>query len=85
MDKKLMQWFQSKYNFREFGIAMRDFQTNSIIKNDNRYIVKDMFPEKIDGSYFYVYKNKPVKHKETNSEIYGDPLTEYAIQTGARR
>jgi len=86
MDEKLLNWFLKKYNFKNFDIALRDYKTKSIIKNNKRYIVKDIYPEKIDGCYFYVYKNTPVKEKILKPYALSDnPFEEYTVQLRAMR
>jgi hypothetical protein len=81
MDKELLHWFCEKYNLKNFGIAFREYKTNSIIKNGKRYIVRDIYPKKIDGCYFHVYKNTPIKEKVSKADsLYDSPLEEYNVQ-----
>ena len=73
-------WFKSQYGIKRYSFALREYRAKSILKNDKRYKVVDIYPEKIDGLYFAVYSKKPVKETGHSDSIYGDTLTEHSIR-----
>jgi hypothetical protein len=78
--KDFQCWFKKKYGIKKFKFALREFKPQTIIKNDKRYKVADIYPEKIDGLYFVVHSKKPVKDRIGSNDIYGDPITEHSIR-----
>lgn len=67
-EDKALNWFKKKYSGKEFAFAMREYKTNSVIKGGERFKAVEVFPEKVDGLYFIVYKNTPVKEKKYNND-----------------
>ena len=71
MDKKTdildeaLCWFKEQYSPKEYSFVLREYKTNSVIKNDKRHKVVNMYPDKIGGSYFVVYRNIPFEEKKT--------------------
>lgn len=76
MDKKTdildeaLCWFKNKYGIKKYSFVLRQYLTKSVIKNEKRYKVVEMYQDKIDGHYFVVYRNVPVKDKKYNSKTY---------------
>ena len=80
--KRIFNWFRKKYNNKEYFFVFREYKTKSIIKNELRYKVDSIYPEKIDGElYFIVCRNTPVKEKKeyTSAAMNGDVFTEYKV------
>ncbi len=59
----IISWFRNKYNKEEYFFTFREYKTKSIIKNNLRYRVENIYPHKTDdGLYFIVCKRTPVNH-----------------------
>ena len=78
-ESDVLFWFKNNYGTRKFKFALREFMPHAIIKNDKRYKVVDIYPEKIDGLYFAVYSKKPVKETGYSDSIYGSPIAEHSV------
>jgi hypothetical protein len=81
--ENIMSWYRDKYNKKEYFFTFREYKTKSIIKNNLRYKVESIYPDTIDGLYFIVCKNTPVKEKLSYDNAYsamnGNIFEEYKI------
>jgi hypothetical protein len=81
--KEIIAWFRKKYGKKDYSFAFREYKTKSIIKNGLRYKVDGIYPEKVDGMYFIVYKNLPIQEKKEYSSAYsgmdGDVFAEHRV------
>ncbi len=69
--EKLLSWFKAKYNAKEYFFVFREYKTDSVIKNNLRYKVSDIYPNKTDdGLYFIICKRTPVKEKLSYDNAY---------------
>jgi hypothetical protein len=78
---KAIKWFREKYNIREYFFVFREYKTQSVIKNDLRYKVENIYPHKdADGFYFIVCKKSPVKkEKKYSDDFLGDIFAEHKV------
>ena len=79
-EMQAIKWFKEKYGSKDFKFALREFMPQAIIKNDKRYKIIAIYPEKIEGMYFAVYNKKPVKERGHSDSIYGSPIVEHSIK-----
>lgn len=69
--EEIINWFRDKYNKKEYFFTLREYKTKSIIKNNLRYRVENIYPHKTDdGLYFIVCKRTPVKEKLSYDNAY---------------
>ena len=84
---KALKWFKSKYGNRNYAFTLRKFQAECIINSEKRYKVVDIYPEKIDGFYFIVYKKTAIKEKfynKTYASIDGNIFEEHGVYLQTR-
>ena len=77
-----IKWFRKKHYSKNGAFALRQYKTDSIIKGEQRFKVIDIYPQKVDGLYFIVYKKTPVKEKQSTKAyacIYGSIFEEYRV------
>lgn len=58
-------WFKKKYGIKKYSFVLRQYSTKSVIRNEKRYKVVGVYPDKIDGHYFVVYRNVPLNERGT--------------------
>jgi hypothetical protein len=74
-----IKWFRINYS-KDSNFTLRQFQAECIVNNGKRYKVIDIYPQKIDGFYFIVFKKNPIKESfKKNSYINDDVFTEHRV------
>ena len=77
---EFVRWFREHYSKNDYAFAMREFQAECIIEKGKRYKVVNVYPQKIEGFYFIVYKKIPIKESfKKNSYIKDNVLEEHHI------
>ena len=79
---EVIKWFRHSYSKKDYALTTREFEVGCIISNGKRYKVVDIYPQKIDGIYFVVYKKIPIKESfKKNSYTNDDVFTEHRVYT----
>ena len=77
---EFVRWFREHYSKNNYAFAMREFQAECIIEKGKRYKVVNVYPQKIEGFYFIVYKKIPIKESfKKNSYIKDNVFEEHHI------
>ena len=77
---EFIEWFRKHYSKNDYAFAMREFQAECIIEKGKRYKVVNVYPQKIEGFYFIVYKKIPIKESfKKNSYIKDNVFEEHHI------
>jgi hypothetical protein len=74
------RWFRSNYSKKDYAFAIREFEAECIISDGKRYKVVDIYPQKMDGFYFIVYKKIPIKESfKKNTYIKDNVFAEHRV------
>lgn len=77
---EVIRWFRRNFSKKDYALTTREFEVRCIISNDKRFKVVDIYPQKIDGIYFIVYKKIPIKESfKKNSYIKDDVFAEHRV------
>ena len=77
---EFIEWFRKHYSKKDYAFAMREFQAECIIKEEKRYKVVDIYPQKIEEFYFIVYKKIPIKESfKKNTYIKDNVFEEHHV------
>ena len=77
---EFVRWFREHYSKNDYAFAMREFQAECIIEKGKRYKVVNVYPQKIEGFYFIVYKKIPIKESfKKNSYIKDNVFEEHHV------
>ena len=77
---EFVRWFREHYSKNNYAFAMREFQAECIIEKGKRYKVVNVYPQKIEGFYFIVYKKIPIKESfKKNSYIKDNVFEEHHV------